>query len=70
MPIAPDVDDPEYWTQRAKEARRLAERMIDETAKRTMLSVAADCDRFAVRAAMRSIDELFVRRIINEMKGS
>ena len=70
MPIAPDVDDPEYWNQRAKEARRLAERMIDETAKRTMLSVAADCDRFAVRAAMRSIDELFVRRIINEMKGS
>ena len=32
--------------------------------------VAEDCDRFAVRAAMRSIDELFVRRIINEMKGS
>ena len=70
MRIAPDVKDPGYWHQRAKEARRLAERMIDETAKQTMLSVAADSDRFAVRAAMRSIDELFVRRIINEMKGS
>ena len=67
MPIAPDVNDPEYWHQRAKEARRLAERMIDETAKRTMLSVAADCDRFAVRAAMRHFDELAVRRVI---KGS
>ena len=44
--------------------------MIDETAKRTMLGVAADCDRFAVEAAMRSIDELFVRRVIDEMKGS
>ena len=70
MPIAPDVNDPKYWHQRAKEARRLAERMIDETAKRTMLGVAADCDRFAVEAAMRSIDELFVRRVIDEMKGS
>ena len=33
MPIAPDVNDPEYWQQRAKEARLLAERMPDETAK-------------------------------------
>ena len=29
--------------------------------------VAADCDRFAVRAAMRHFDELAVRRVI---KGS
>ena len=70
MPIPPHFNDPEYWQQRAKEARRLAEWMIGETAKRTMLSVAADCDRFAVRTAKRSIDELFVRRIINETKGS
>jgi hypothetical protein len=27
MSIAPDVNDPEYWQQRAKEARLLAERM-------------------------------------------
>ena len=72
MPIAPDVNDPEYWNQRGKEARRLAERMIDETAKPTMLSVAADCDRFAVRAAMRSIYELAVRAAIRviDAKGS
>ena len=44
--------------------------MSDETAKQTMLMVAKDCDEFAVRVATRSIDELFVRRIINEMKGS
>ena len=54
MPIAPDVNDPEYWHQRAKEARRLAERMSDETAKQTMLSVAEECDGFAVWAAMCS----------------
>jgi hypothetical protein len=70
MPIAPDVNDPEYWDQRAKEARRLAERMIDETAKQTMLSVAEVCDRFAVWAAMRSLEELFVRRLIDETKES
>jgi hypothetical protein len=58
MPIAPDVNDPEYWHQRAKEARRLAEGMIDERAKQTMLSVAEACDGFAIRAAIYSIEEL------------
>ena len=69
MPIAPDVNDPEYWHQRAKEARRLAERMSDETAKQTMLSVA-EGDGFAVWAAMCSIYELAVSRVIDETKGS
>ena len=41
--------------------------MSNEKAKETMLMVAADCDRFAVRAAMRHFDELAVRRVI---KGS
>ena len=63
MPIAPDVNDPEYWQQRAKEARLLAERMPDETVKRTMLSVAEECDKFAIRAAMCSIYELAVNRV-------
>ena len=54
----PDVNDPKYWQQRAKEARRLAERMPDETVKQTMLSVAEECDKFAIRAAIHSIEEL------------
>jgi hypothetical protein len=70
MLIAPDVNEPGYWHRRAKEARRMADRMIDETAKQTLLSVAEDCDRFAVKAAMRSLDELTVRRFISETKGS
>ena len=57
MPVAPDIG-PKYWHQRAKEARRLAERMIDERAKQTMLRVAEHCDRFAIRAAIYSIEEL------------
>ena len=68
MPIAPHFDDPEYWHERAKEARLLAERMPDETA--TMLSVAVECDEFAVTAAMLHFDKLFVRRLIRETKGS
>jgi len=53
MPIAPDVNDPEYWHQRAKEARILAEQMGDETAKQTMLRIADDYDKLAARAAAR-----------------
>ena len=65
MPIAPDVNDPEYWDQRAKEARRLAERMSDETAKQTMLMVAQVCEKFGIGAAMCSIYELAVSRVID-----
>jgi hypothetical protein len=36
--------DSEYWYDRAEEARVLAEQMVDETAKQTMLMVAEDCD--------------------------
>ena len=70
MPTTPYFKDPEYWNQRAEEARVLAELMMDETAKKTMLTVAEDCDTFAVRAAMRSLEELFVRRLIDETKES
>ena len=59
MPTTPYFKDPEYWRQRAEEARVLAELMMDETAKKTMLTVAEDCDTFAVREAVRSLDEHF-----------
>jgi hypothetical protein len=35
-----------------------------------MLMVAADCDRFAVREAIRHFDERKVRRFIGETKRS
>ena len=68
MPIAPDVNDPEYWHQRAKEARILAEQMGDEMAKQTMLMVAQVCEKFAIGAAMCSIYEVAVSRVIDETK--
>ena len=70
MPIAAHFNDPQHWHRRAKEARLLAERMPDETVKQTMLSVAVECDEFAVTAAMLHFDKLFVRRLIRETKGS
>jgi hypothetical protein len=63
MPIAPDVNDPEYWDQRAREVRHLAERMPDETVKQTMLMVAEECDKFGIKAAMCSIYELAISRV-------
>jgi hypothetical protein len=68
MPTAPDINDPQYWHQRAKEARRLAERMPDETIKQTMLSVAEECDGFAIGAAMCSVYELAISRVIEQTK--
>ena len=70
MPITPNIDEPGYWHQRAEEARQLAARMTDESAKQTMLMVADDCDSFAVRAVMRYFEKLFASRVIDETKGS
>jgi transposase len=51
--------------------KRLAdERMSDETVKQTMLMVAEECDRFTIGAAMCSLYELAVSRVIDETKGS
>ena len=63
------INDPRFWLQRAEEARRSSERTIDKTAKQTMLMVAEVCDSFAIGAAMCSIYELAVRRLIDETKG-
>ena len=63
MPIAAHFNDPQHWQRRAKEARLLAERMPDETTKQTMLMVAEECDKFAIKAAMCSIYELAVTRV-------
>ena len=70
MPIAPDIDGPGYWHQRAEEARHLAARMTDEKVKQTMLMVAEDCDSFAVRAVMRYFEKLFASRGNDQTKGS
>ena len=56
MPIAPHFNDPDHWRQRAEESRILAEQMSDEAEKKTMLGIADDYDKLAVRAAQRLIE--------------
>jgi hypothetical protein len=51
--VVPHFNDPEHWQQRAEEARVLSEQMKDKVAKQTMLDIARDYDRLAVRAMIR-----------------
>ena len=48
------INDPEHWRQRAQDMRRLAQDVNDSAAKQTMLRIAADYDRLAERASLRS----------------
>ena len=56
MPIAPHLNDPQHWRQRAEEARALAEQMSDEWSKQRMLKIADDYEKRAV-AAIRADEE-------------
>ena len=48
------INDPEHWRQRAQDMRKLAQDVNDSAAKQTMLRIAADYDRLAERASLRS----------------
>jgi len=48
------ISDPEYWRERAEEARAMAEQLThDLLLRRRMLKVADDCEGLAKRAAKR-----------------
>jgi hypothetical protein len=48
------INDPEYWRERAAEARNMSEQMADLTASRTMLDIAKSYDYLAERAENRA----------------
>ena len=52
------INDPKHWRDRAEEMRRLAEEIIDEKSKQTMLRIAKDYDKLAQRAEERSSGSL------------
>ena len=41
------INDPDYWRERAEEARRIAEQLTDEFSKQTMLKIAKSYDNLA-----------------------
>ena len=47
------LNDPEYWRDRAKEARALVEDLADPVSKQKMLEVAASYEHLAKRAEDR-----------------
>ena len=47
-------DDPNHWRNRAEEARAIAVQMKDTHTKATMLAIAQDYDKLAVRAEQRA----------------
>jgi hypothetical protein len=48
------INDPDYWRDRAKEKRMLAEGMKDQLSKEKILRIARDYERLAQRAEERS----------------
>jgi hypothetical protein len=48
-------DDPEYWRERAKEARTHAHHLTDPASQRMMLELASDYDKLAKRAEERLV---------------
>jgi hypothetical protein len=50
----PDDAEPEYWHERAQEARALADQMNDPEAKRMMLEIANGYEWLAKRAETKA----------------
>jgi hypothetical protein len=53
VPDGKHLNDPRHWRDRAEEARILAGQMSDDLSRQTMLRVAEDYERLAIRAAQR-----------------
>lgn len=45
--------DPQYWRNRAEEARAIAVQMIDPHTRAVMLAIAQDYEKLAVRTEQR-----------------
>jgi hypothetical protein len=57
MPSAHFINDSEHWRKRAEEMRTLADDMRDLVARATMLRIADDYEKLALRADQRASGE-------------
>jgi hypothetical protein len=53
--MSPNINDPGYWRERAREALRIAEELVDAAAKQMMLEIARSYDNLAVLAAAGAV---------------
>lgn len=53
-PMTSPIDDPDYWRDRAAEARAIADIMRNPDSKRTMLEIAKGYDQLALFAQQRA----------------
>jgi hypothetical protein len=51
--VVPFKDNPEHWRSRAEEARSVAEQLDDDQARQSMLRIAEEYERLALRAEHR-----------------
>ena len=48
------IDDPDYWRERASEARAMAEQLRDPSAKEALIKIAEGYEYLARQAVRRS----------------
>jgi hypothetical protein len=60
MPSAHFFNDPDHWAKRAQEMRALAEGINDSDARASMLRVAAEYEKIAGRAQVRSVGNVSI----------
>jgi hypothetical protein len=52
------TNNPEYWRERAEEARAIAVQMLDARSKSIMLGIAQNYEKLAARAEQRALKSL------------
>ena len=53
--MPPNINDPAYWRERAREACRIADELADAAAKQAMLAIARSYDKLTVLAAAGAV---------------
>lgn len=55
MSMDMELNSPQHWRKRAEETRRLANKLADATAKRTVMEIAESYEQLAIMAETRAL---------------